>query len=599
MKRATSSAAENQDVAALHKTPTGVEGFDAITGGGLPRNRTSLIFGGPGSGKTVFALQTLVNGARQFGEPGIFVAFEENSRHILANAASFGWNLPQLEKKQLFFFDAKLRPDVIKAGEFDLSGMLAGIKAEADARGVKRIVFDSIDVLLTLLDDPYAERREIYRLNDWLSESGLTGIITAKSQGDYPFVAARYGFMQFMADCVVVFKLQVVDQIALRYLQVMKYRGSSFAENEAPLVIGASGMEVADISAKTIAVEASPERVSSGVGPLDAMLGGGYYRGSSVLITGSAGTGKSILAGLFAEAACRRKERTFYVSFDENPSEVVRDLSSVGIRLGPHLKSGVLRMHSARAETFSAEVHLMNIKRIVREHQSRCMVVDPVSAIVKAGAALTAGRVAERLICLAKSEGITLLSTSLLQGAQPLSEGTPVRISTIADTWIHLTNISQAGERNRALSIVKSRGMKHSNQVRELILSDEGIALADVYTAAGDVLMGTARWQKEAAEKTEQKRILAEVEHKRREVALARAELTVRIEALEQELKQKEAEAERLTGADARHKLDLVHRREGLEQSPSAKIFKKRPENSHAAGKKMTRGRRLPKGGGQ
>ncbi len=209
----------------------------------------------------------------------------------------------------------------------------------------------------------------------------------------------------------------------------------------------------------------------------------------------------------------------------------------------------------------------MNIKRIVREHQSRCMVVDPLSAIAKAGAALAAGRVAERLICLAKSEGITLLSTSLLQGAQPLSEETPVQISTIADTWIHLMNISQAGERNRALSIVKSRGMKHSNQVRELILSDEGIALADVYTAAGDVLMGTARWQKEAAEKTEQERILAEVEHKRSEVALVRAELTARIEALEQELKQKEAEAERLNGADARHKLDLVKRREGLEHS--------------------------------
>jgi circadian clock protein KaiC len=255
-------------------------------------------------------------------------------------------------------------------------------------------------------------------------------------------------------------------------------------------------------------------------------------------------------------------------------------------------------MHSARAETFSAEVHLMTIKRIVREHQSRCMVVDPLSAIAKAGAALTAGRVAERLICLAKSEGITLLSTSLLQGAQPLTEETPVQISTIADTWIHLTNISQAGERNRALSIVKSRGMKHSNQVRELILSDEGIALADVYTAAGDVLMGTARWQKEAAEKTEQERILAEVEHKRSEVALARAELTARIEALEQELKQKEAEAERLNGADARHKLDLVHRREGLEHSPSAKIFKKRPDNSQGAGKR-TPGRRSPKGGGQ
>ena len=600
MKRATSSVAENQDFATMQKTRTGVEGFDAITGGGVPRNRTSLIFGGPGSGKTVFALQAIVNGARQFGEPGIFVAFEENSRQILANAASFGWNLPQLEKKQILFFDAKLRPDVIKAGEFDLSGMLAGIKAEADARGAKRIVFDSIDVLLTLLDDPRAEWREIYRLHDWLSESGLTGIITAKSQGADPFIAAPYGFLQFMADCVVVLKLQVVDQIALRYLQVIKYRGSSFAENEAPLVIGASGMEVVDISAKTIAAEASPERVSSGVAPLDAMLGGGYYRGSSVLITGSAGTGKSILAGLFAEAACQRKERTLYVSFDQDPSEVVRDLSSVGIRLAPHMKSGVLRMHSARAETVSAEVHLMNIKRIIREQQSLCMVIDPLSAMIKAGRALTAGRVAERLICLAKSESVTLLSTSLLQGAQPLSEETPVQISTIADTWIHLTNISQAGERNRALCIVKSRGTKHSNQVRELILSDKGIALADVYTAAGDVLMGTARWQKETAEKTEQERILAEVEHKRREVALARAELTARIEALEQELKQKEAEAKLLIGADAMHKLDLAHRREGLEQRPNAKMIKKRTENSHAAaGKKMTRGRRLPKGGGQ
>src|SRR6266436_4996533 len=323
-KRVMRSLAENQDVTGLHKMPTGVEGFDAITGGGLPRNRTSLILGGPGGGKTVFALQTLVNGARQFGEPGIFVAFEENSRHILANAASFGWNLPKLEKKQLFFFDAKMGPDVIKGGEFDLSGMLAGIKAEADARGARRIVFDAVDALLSLLDDPLAERREIYRLDDWLSESGLTGIITAKSQGDDPFVGEGYGFMQFMADCVVALKLRVVDQIALRYVQVIKYRGSSFAENEAPLVIGASGMEVADISATTVAPAASQERVSSGVERLDAMLGSGYFRGSSVLITGSAGTGKSILAGTFAEAACLRKERTFYVSFDENPSEVVR-----------------------------------------------------------------------------------------------------------------------------------------------------------------------------------------------------------------------------------------------------------------------------------
>jgi circadian clock protein KaiC len=244
---------------------------------------------------------------------------------------------------------------------------------------------------------------------------------------------------------VVVLKLRLVDQTALRYVQVLKYRGSGFAENEVPCVIGASGMEVADISATTVAAEASPGRVSSGVKGLDAMLGGGYFRGSSALITGSAGTGESILASAFAEAACLRKEHTLYVSFDENPSEVVRNLSSVEIRLGPHVKSGVLRMHSARAEASSAEVHRMKIKRIVREHQTRCMVVDPLSAIVKAGGALTAGRVAERLFCLAKSEGITLMSTSLMQDAQPLSEDTPVQISTIADLGFTSRNSAKRG----------------------------------------------------------------------------------------------------------------------------------------------------------
>src|SRR5271165_4058841 len=410
------SLAENQDVAALHKMPTGVEGFDAITGGGLPRNRTT-----PSS--AVRAAEKPCSPCRHWSMGR-------------ANSASRASSSPSKRTPATFW--------------------------------------------------------------QTLEASGGTSLNWKRS--NYPFFAEGYGFMQFMADCVVALKQRVVDQIALRYVQVIKYRGSSFAENEAPLVIGASGMEVADISATTVAPETSHARASSGVERLDAMLGGGYFRGSSVLITGSAGTGKSILAGAFAEAACLRKERTLYVSFDENPSEVVRDLSSVGLRLGPHVKSGVLRMHSARAEASSAEVHLMKIKAIVREHQSRCMVVDPLSAIVKAGGALTAGRVAERLICLAKSEGITLVSTSLLQGAQPLTEETPVQISTIADTWVHLTNISQAGERNRALSIVKSRGMKNSNQVRELILSDQGIALADVYTAAGDVLMGTARWQKEAAE---------------------------------------------------------------------------------------------------
>jgi circadian clock protein KaiC len=531
------------DALGLAKMPTGIEGFDEISGGGLPRNRTSLVIGGPGTGKTVFALQTLANSAHRWDEPGIFVAFEENSRQIIANAASFGWDLPTLEKEgRLFFLDAHLSADDVQSGKFDLIGMLASLKAKANEMGARRIVFDSLDVLLTLLNDPIAERREIYRLHDWLSQDGPTGIVTIRTDGGNPLLSQHYGFMQFMADCVVLLHHHLAERVSLRELRVVKYRGSSFAESEFPLIIGPQGMEVTSFGLKEPEVEAPIERVSSGVERFDTMLGGGYFRGSGVLITGAPGTAKSTLAAAFAEAACRRGEKTLYISFDESASEMVRNLSSIGIRLGPHIESGVLRMYSEHSGTRSAEEHLMRIKTLIRQHKPRCLAIDPLSAMLKAGGRIPALGVAKELLRSTKAEVITVVLTSLTEETDPLVESSQVEISTVADTWVHLSFVAQGGERNRALTIVKSRGTKHSNQVRELILSDQGVTLTDVYTAGGEVLMGSLRWEKERAEALDKERTRAEVERKRRELELSEAETLARLEALKRQLEAQRAE---------------------------------------------------------
>ncbi len=531
------------DTLGLAKMPTGIEGFDEITGGGLPRNRTSLVIGGPGCGKTVFALQTLVNSARLWNEPGIFVAFEENSRQIIANAASFGWDLPTLEKEgRIFFLDAHLSADDAQSGKFDLVGMLASLKAKADEMGAKRIVFDSLDVLLTLLNDPIAERREIYRLHDWLSQAGPTGIVTLKIEEGEPLLPQRYGFMQFMADCVVLLHHCLAERVSLRDLRVVKYRGSHFAENEFPLVIGPQGMEVTSYDSKEPEAEASTERVSSGIERLDTMLGGGYFRGTSVLITGTVGTAKSTLSAAFIEAACRRGEKTLYVSFDERASAMVHNLSSVGIRLGPHIESGVLRIYAPRIEVRSTEEHLMKIRALTREHKPRCMVIDPLTAMARGGGLVPALGFVQQLLHLAQVGGITMVYTSQTLGTNPLVEASEAQISTIADTWIHLSYVAQCGERNRALTIVKSRGTGHSNQVRELILSDQGVTLADVYTAGGEVLMGSLRWERERAEALQKERARVEVERKQRELELSEAETLARLAVLERQLEAQRAE---------------------------------------------------------
>jgi circadian clock protein KaiC len=531
------------------KAATGIAGFDQITGGGLPRGRTTLVVGGPGSGKTILALQFLVFGARQCNEPGIFVAFEETSTRIAANTEGFGWDLAQLRRKKLFFLDAQPPADQVQSGNFDLNGMLAALEVQIVGMKARRIVFDALDIVLALLSDEAARRREIYRLHDWLLAREITGLITAKSNGEEgsSFSEQQYGFMQFMVDCAVILNHGVVQGISQRNLHVQKYRGTSFDENESAFLIGKNGIEIPVARALNRKdAKATQERVSSGVERLDTMLGGGYYRAASVLITGFSGTAKTTLSGAFAEAACKRGERTLFVSFDSDAAEMIRNLASVAIRLERYVKNGCLRMVSARTITGSAETYLVRIKTMAKEHGARCVAIDPVSTWSKSGNDLSAQSIAERLSDWSKAEGITLVCTRLLDEMSSQPEGGSLQISTIADTWIHLNYLVQAGERNRGLSIIKSRGTAHSNQVRELILSDSGVTLADTYTAGGEVLMGTLRWEKENAERAAHE--VTEVASKLKQVRLdaEEAELRIRVKSLQVELEAKQVEKAQL-----------------------------------------------------
>jgi circadian clock protein KaiC len=526
--------------AAVTKMLTGIEGFDEITGGGLPRGRSTLVIGGAGCGKTVFALQSLVNGTHRMKEAGLFVAFEESTQQVVANAATFGWDLaPALKHKKLYFLDARVSPEVVKAGEFDLVGMLAVLAAKAKEIHAKRIVLDGIDVLLSLLDDPIAERREIYRIRDWLSKTGLTSIITQKVGAIE--VDHRYNFLQFMVDCVIVLRHEVLDGSASRNLRIMKYRGSGFWGDEFPITLTTEGMHLTNRGPAELKYEVSKERISSGLLRLDSMLRGGYHRGSNVLISGSPGTAKSTLSGLFAAAACARGERTLYVSFDEGESQIVRNLRSVGVHLGPHLKSGLLRIYSTRTRGSNVEDQYGELRAQVRAHRPRCLVLDPLSALSTRIAHLASADAAQQFLDFLKAEGITVVSTSLMDGLRT-DEATATGISTIADTWIHLSYVVQDGERNRALTIVKSRGTGHSNQVRELTLSDQGVDLADVFAAQGKVLMGIARWEWEQEERAGTKRTQVAAELKRLQLQLAQAEAAARLKVVQTEMAARDAE---------------------------------------------------------
>ncbi len=526
---------------------TGIEGFDEILGGGLPRGRVTVVLGGPGCGKTIFALQTLVAGARDDGEPGILVAFEESAAQIRDNARSFSWGR-SLERAggKVEILDAQLAESVMHGGDFDLLGLLAIVGARAKALKARRIVLDGVDVLLSNLSDPSLARREVFRLRDWLTAGGFTGILTAKAAADGDRPSRDYEFLQFMGDCIVTLQHRMTEGAALRGLRVTKRRGCAHSSNDFPFTIGPDGIRISATSESELHHPVSAQRLSSGVERLDAMLGGGYYRGSATLITGAPGTSKTTLAASFAEACCRRRERTLFVSFDEAPEQIVRNVGSVAVSLAPHLGSGTLRMCSLRSRTASAEAHALRVRSMLAEHKARHLVIDPISALVQAGGEAVAEVAALRILDFAKVQGVTVLTTSLLGNNVPLAEETPIGISTIADTWLHVTYVSQAGERNRALTIIKSRGTAHSNQVREMLVASSGVTLADAYLAGGEVLMGTLRWEKETEERRAHEVARRSAIEQQREAELALAEANARMEAVAQERALREATLARL-----------------------------------------------------
>lgn len=509
---------------------TGVPGFDQIAGGGLPRGQITVVFGGAGSGKTIFATQTLVHGARHQSEPGLFIAFEESPQRIIANTAAFDWRLDPSEPN-VEVLDAQLGASIVQGGDFDLAGLLAMVESRVKARGVQRVVFDGLDVVLGHLAEARQVRREVFRLREWVQSSGVTTIVTAKADPRDRTSMGDYDFLQFLADCVVILQQRVEDGTAFRLLQVSKHRGSNHSADEVPFTLGRGGIDLGGATRLELRHDVSVERISSGIPALDAMLAGGYFRGSSTLITGAPGTAKTTIAAAFANACAERREPTLLVSFDEAPAQIVRNVASVGIRLEPHLASGVIQIHSFRSRGANPETHVGRIRGLIEQLQAKNLIIDPISALGQSGSEALSEAAAVGLLDLAKSLGVTSVCSSLLGNQAPLSEKTPIGISTIADTWMHVSYMNHGGERNRALTIIKSRGTAHSNQVRELILSDTGIALPDVYSVGGEVLMGTLRWLKENEHRRKTESAEREATLREREAELRLAEASARAQA--------------------------------------------------------------------
>jgi circadian clock protein KaiC len=537
----------------LAKARTGIDGVDEITGGGLPRGRTTLLTGPAGSGKTVLALQTLVNGARRFDEPGIFVTFEEGFQQVVANAASFGWGIPSLVQKRgrssprLAFVDGRLSPGAVQAGTFDLSGLVAAVEFRAKEIGAKRIVFDGIDVLLVMLNDPRVERGEMCRIHDLVERTGLAGVVTMSTAGLEP----PRSFMLSLSDCIIQLSHRLAERASIRAFRVVKYRGSAFIANEFPFAIASEGIEVADFGTPP-KYRVFAERVSTGIPRLDDMLAGGYFRGSTVLVTGMPGTAKTTLAGAFVAAACARGERALYITLDEQPAEILRNLASVSIRLERYVRSRLLEIYADQPQATSPEEQFVLMRQRIRAHRPGTLVIDPISAAIRMGGQSTVLGVAERLLAMAKSEGITTLWTSLYQGSEEAMEGTPLHVSTVADAWIHLSYRAGRGERNRSLTVIKSRGTGHSHQVRELVLDDQGVDLADVYTVGGEALMGTARWERERVEAATQRDVEADEARKRRELESLAAEIRAQTEGLDRRRESLAAEMRLLDQSIAR-----------------------------------------------
>ena len=527
----------------LAKASTGIQGLDEITGGGLPRGRPTLVVGGAGSGKTLFGLEFLVRGATQYSEPGVFMSFEESIPDLTKNVASLGFDLDRLvTEKQLFVDHVSLtRSDYGETGEYDLDGLFIRIADAVNKVGGRRVVLDTLEALFGDLPNPGVVRAEIRRLFDWLKAKGLTTIITAeRDQADR---LTRHGIEEFVSDCVILVDHRIREEISTRRLRIVKYRGSTHGTNEYPFLIDEQGISVLPISSLGLDHTAPVDRVSSGIARLDVMLGGkGFYRGSSILGSGTAGTGKTSIAAHFVDAACRRGERALFFAFEESPRQIIRNMRSIGIDLEPWVRKGLLEFHAARPTYGGIEQVLLLTHKRISSFQPSVVVVDPVTNLLMVSTQNEVRSMLTRLVDFMKTQGITAIFTSLT--AAGALEASEADVSSLMDTWLLLKNIEVGGERNRALYVLKSRGMEHSNQIREFVLTDDGLRLLDVYLGPEGVLTGSARVSQEMREKAVVTFRRQELDTQRRELERKRRIFEARMIMLRAEF---EAEEEIIT----------------------------------------------------
>jgi circadian clock protein KaiC len=555
--------------ATLPKAPTGIQGLDEITLGGFPRGRPTLICGSAGAGKTLLAMEFLVCGAIEYSEPGVFMAFEETAAELAQNVRSLGFDLDELakEKKLVVDYVRIERSEIDETGDYDLEGLFIRLGSAIDAIGAKRVVLDTIENLFAGLQNQGILRAELRRLFRWLKDKGVSAVITAeRGEG----ALTRHGLEEYVSDCVILLDHRVTNQISTRRLRIVKYRGTAHGTNEYPFLIDEGGFSVLPVTSLGLQHAVSEERISSGIPRLDTMLGGqGFYRGTTILVSGTAGTGKTSLAAHFVDAACRRGESCLYFSFEESPGQMVRNMRSIGLNLDQWIKKNLLHFHSSRATLYGLEMHLAVIHRLVQEFEPKVVVLDPVGSLIQAGDQRDAHTMVIRLIDFLKQRGMTAFLTNLTSGGSAL-EKTDVEISSIVDTWLFVRDLEFGGERNRALYVLKSRGMAHSNQLREFLLTERGVDLLDVYVGPDGVLTGSSRVSQEAREKEAVMMRQQEAERKERERRRKREALEARIGLLRQQFEMDEEEAEISSAQDFSQEKQNTENRQAMARSRKA-----------------------------
>ncbi len=525
----------------LEKTLTGIPGFDEISEGGLPRGRTSIVCGGAGCGKTMFGIEFLVRGASEYNEPGVLMAFEETPQDIARNVASLGFDIEDLAKKKKLFLDyINVEPkEIQESGEYDLEGLFIRLKSAIDAVGAKRVMFDTLEALFSGFSNPGILRAEFRRLFRWLKDHNLTTVITAE-RGDGTLT--RHGLEEYVSDCVILLDHRVKDQISSRRLRIVKYRGTKHGADEYPFLIDERGMSILPVTSLQLQHSVSTARVSTGIPDLDQMLEGkGYFRGSSVLLTGTAGSGKSTVAAAFVDAACRRGERCLYIDFEESRLQVARNMKSVGLDLDQWTKKGLLTHEAWRPTQFGIEMHLLRIHKFIEKVEPEVVVIDPITNLLSGSDEKDVYSMLMRLMDFLKVSGITTILISLTSGGADL-EQTTVGVSSLTDTWILLRDVELSGERNRCIYVLKSRGMAHSNQLREFVLTNNGVRLLPVYVGPGGVLTGSSRVSQETRERMDEIAAKQDRERKQVESQAKRLALKAQVMAMQAELEALEKE---------------------------------------------------------